>query len=170
MYWLPIRMGPGCRADSCLLRPGEESERGWQWTGHPAPLLVLSQLCRPPAWGPEQGRGQECFSRSLVLEGLTVCPSCQDLPDPVHDAAEVQLPHGGSAFHDETGEETCLPDVPRLLPASGRLPRLLPLWSTLPVAPLCPGLPFSLLSLPGLWEPCEGRTILASALCPGLIQ
>lgn len=106
MYWLPMQMGPGCRADSCLLRPGEESERGRQWAGHPAPLLVLSQLCRATCMGPGQGRGQECFSRSLVLEGLTVCPSCQDLPDPVHDAAEVQLPHCGSAFHDETGEET----------------------------------------------------------------
>lgn len=110
---------------------------------------------------PGQGRGQESFSRSLVLEGLTVCPSCQDLPDPVHDAAEVQLPHGGSAFHDETGEESSparRAEAPPSLEHSSCRPSLS--WAAF----------LTVLSLPGLWEPCEGRTILASALRPGLIQ
>lgn len=30
--------------------------------------------------------------------------SLQDLPDPVYDASKVQLPHSGTALHDEAGD------------------------------------------------------------------
>ena len=64
-----------------------------------APLLLLPQSCRAAARGLGAGRrGQSTFP------GPAACPSHQDLPDPMHDATQVQLPHCGSAFHDETGE------------------------------------------------------------------
>ena len=66
-----------------------------------APLLLLPQSCRAAARGLGAGRrGQSTFP------GPAACPSHQDLPDPMHDATQVQLPHCGSAFHDETGEVT----------------------------------------------------------------
>lgn len=83
----------------------------------------------------------------------------------MHDATQVQLPHCGSAFYDETGEETpAYPPCLRLLPASVPLPRLFPLPGAL-FLPL-PSASFWLFySSPSLdCEPGEGRTILASAL------
>jgi hypothetical protein len=35
---------------------------------------------------------------------LTPILSHQDLPDPLYDASKVQLPHSGTALHDEAGD------------------------------------------------------------------
>lgn len=100
----------GCGADSLLAwaRGGASKEnisRQDCYLVHLILHLCLSvPICAgPSAWGP--GQGQEHLLWTPALEGLTACPSRQDLPDPVYDATKVQLPQCGPAFYDETGEE-----------------------------------------------------------------
>lgn len=125
------RKKSGCGTDSCWHRPEEDSAE--RMSVH---FSLSFPICAgQPAWAPRQGRGREHLPSTLALEGLTVCPCHQDLPSPVHDATQVQLPHCGSAFYDETGKETHQPCL-RLLSASGPLPRLFPLPGTLFLPPL----------------------------------
>ena len=142
------------------------------------PGFSFPSCAGPPTWGLGGWEGQERLSRTLALDGLTAHPSCQDLPDSVHDAAQIQLPHRGSAFHDETGEALSGPTDPltrQPCPGDFSQPQ-----------GFCPG-PFLCLehsschlSAP-VWPPqahlphwtvshLRAETVLASALSPGLTQ
>lgn len=131
------------------------------------PGFSFPSCAGPPTWGLGGWEGQEHLSRTLALDGLTAHPSCQDLSDSVYDAAQIQLPHRGFAFHDETGEALGGPTDPLTCqPCPGDfsqlLPRPFPLPGTLFLPPVCPSLASSR-SSPSLdCEPLEGGD------CPGL--
>lgn len=116
--------------------------------------------------------GAEHLPRTPALDGPTACPSHQDLPDPMHDATQVQLPHRGSAFHDETGKapgghpEPSLTSLALGTPPGPRAfaQALSSAWNTLPATPSAPFWPPQG-HLP-CWtvSPLRAETVLASAV------
>lgn len=153
---------------SCWLRPGKGSAGR---TRHPFSRFSFPSHARP-LLGVSGGWGTEHPPRTPALDGPTACPSHQDLPDPMHDATQVQLPHCCSALHDETGEAPGGHPEPSptslalgMPPRSGAFAQALSsAWNTLPAAPSAPFWPPQGHLPRWTVSPLRAETVLASVV------